>query len=58
MKLSLRFASAMTVVLIAAVAPAQTVIFPQQQQPGEARLIENGSGYTLANDLIEASFDL
>ena len=43
---------------LGASASAQSVIFPQEDQPGAARLIENGSTYTLANDLLEASFGL
>ncbi|MGN1256673.1 MAG: hypothetical protein ACI4UA_05865, partial [Bacteroidaceae bacterium] len=35
---------------------AQSVIFPQQTQPGTAVSIENGDTYTLQNDLLSASF--
>lgn len=35
---------------------AQSVIFPQQSQPGTAVATQNGATYTLANDLLSASF--
>ena len=35
---------------------AQSVIFPQQSQPGTAVATQNGDTYTLANDLLSASF--
>ena len=35
---------------------AQSVIFPQQNQPGTAVATQNGDTYTLANDLLSASF--
>ena len=35
---------------------AQSVIFPQQDQPGTAVATQNGATYTLANDLLSASF--
>lgn len=37
-------------------ARAQSVIFPQEQQPGTAVLTEAEGSYTLANDLFEATF--
>lgn len=35
---------------------AQSVIFPQQSQPGTAVATQNGATFTLANDLLSASF--
>lgn len=35
---------------------AQSVIFPQQQQPGVASLAESNGTYTLSNDLLSATF--
>ena len=35
---------------------AQSVIFPQQSQPGTAVATQDGDTYTLANDLLSASF--
>lgn len=35
---------------------AQSVVFPQEQQAGTARLSESGDTYTLSNDLLSASF--
>lgn len=37
-------------------AAAQSVIFPQEKQPGAAQTSENAEGYTLANDLFSAHF--
>ena len=35
---------------------AQSVIFPQEQQPGTAKVDVVGDGYTIGNDLFTAKF--
>lgn len=49
---------ALTLALVSASSWAQAVIFPQEQQPGDARIELNGSEYTLANDLLTAKYIL
>ena len=44
--------------LLALQVQAQSVIFPQQQQAGNATLTADGGTYTLSNDLLSATFIL
>lgn len=39
-------------------ASAQSVVFPQKQQPGAARSARHGSSYTLSNKVLSATFEL
>lgn len=48
-------------ILLSIVTPqavAQSVIFPQQKQPGKARLKQRGNTYTLSNKLFSAAYTL
>ncbi len=49
---------AVVLAFIASPAMAQSVIFPQAQQPGIANVTEDGTTYTLSNDLLSASYTL